>query len=80
MSRAAKLSKWSCACNVSVFAPPLHRVLMVNKRALTIGASVAGGSALGGVLLATGGYALLGAGALILGVSSAVVVAWSTPD
>jgi predicted MFS family arabinose efflux permease len=53
---------------------------MVNKRALTIGASVAGGSALGGVLLATGGYALLGAGALILGVSSAVVVAWSTPD
>ncbi len=52
--------------------------LTVNGSAMSLGSAL--GGALGGVLLATGGYALLGAGTLILGVSSAVVVAWSKTD
>ena len=50
--------------------------LTVNGSAMSLGSAL--GGALGGLLLATGGYGLLGIGTLVLGISSAVVVAWAS--
>ena len=48
--------------------------LTVNGSAMSLGSAL--GGALGGLLLATGGYSLLGVGTLVLGTTSAVIVSW----
>ncbi len=48
--------------------------LTVNGSAMSLGSSL--GGALGGLLLATGGYSLLGVGTLVLGIISATIVLW----
>jgi MFS transporter, DHA1 family, inner membrane transport protein len=50
--------------------------LTVNGSAMSLGSAL--GGALGGLLLATGGYGLVGIGTLVLGISSAVIVAWAS--